>query len=193
MEIASNSFFTYLNNESDIRDIILRDGGRFKSLASFSEIVLRGKSELSFAERETIATFVSALNSCTFCYNSHLEVSKQFGVDENLIEQLLKDIDTSPISDKMKPVYHYVKKLTLSPSKMINSDADKVFEAGWSEQALTDAICVCSLFNLYNRLLDGHGIKGTQKSYDFGGKHLSKRGYKISWIPRLLYRFGWLN
>ncbi|MEL7342882.1 MAG: carboxymuconolactone decarboxylase family protein [Bacteroidota bacterium] len=188
-----DAYFSYLDADSDIKDIILKDNARFQSLSLFSEKVLRGKSEFSVAERETMSAFVSALNRCTYCHNTHLEVAKRFGVDGTLIESLLADVDTAPVSEQMKPVYRYIKKLTLSPSKMVQADAGSVFAVGWSEQALTDAVCVCALFNLYNRLLDGHGIKGSPQSYEGGANHLAKRGYKTGWIPAMLYRLGWLK
>jgi len=37
-------------------------------------------------------------------------------------------------------------------------DAQAVFAAGWDEQALYDAICVCALFNFMNRLVEGMGV-----------------------------------
>lgn len=157
-------FFSYLSSRSDVRDIILRDWKRFQPFSLFLENILRGTSELSIAEREIIAAFVSALNSCTLCDHSHLEIAISLGVDGQLIKQLMDDIDNSPIPEKIKPIYHYVEKLTVTPSQLVQADADKVFAAGWSEQALTDAICVCALFNCYNRLLDGHGIKGNIES-----------------------------
>ncbi|MEO1410735.1 MAG: peroxidase [Bacteroidota bacterium] len=191
--MANDAFFSHLHADSDIRDVILKYGKRFEPLSLFTDTLLRGQSDFSVLERETLAAYVSALNSCTYCYNMHHEVAKRFGIDGALIEALLEDIDSAPTSDKLKPVFHYVKKLTQSPSKMVKADAERVFAAGWSEMALTDAICICALFNLYNRLLDGHGIKGNAPIYDSGADHLTKRGYKMGFIPQFLYRMGWMK
>ncbi|MEE8332809.1 MAG: peroxidase, partial [Alphaproteobacteria bacterium] len=38
------------------------------------------------------------------------------------------------------------------------SDADAVFAAGWDEQSLHEAICVCARFSMMNRLTLGHGL-----------------------------------
>ena len=38
------------------------------------------------------------------------------------------------------------------------SDAAAVLEAGWSEDALMDAIWVIGLFNLMNRMVEGSGV-----------------------------------
>ncbi|WP_228517924.1 carboxymuconolactone decarboxylase family protein [Aliidiomarina indica] len=36
---------------------------------------------MSIGEREMIAAYVSALNDCQFCFNSHWVYSAAFGVD----------------------------------------------------------------------------------------------------------------
>ena len=51
----------------------------------------------------------------------------------------------------------YVGKLTSNPSKITPADAEAVLAAGWDERALHDAVAVCALFNMMNRLVDGLG------------------------------------
>jgi len=179
-------FFKHLDDNSDITDITFNDRKKLGPLDKASQQIMRGKSPFSDAEKEMMAAFVSGLNACRFCYGSHKAVAKQFGVETELIEKLVEDIDTSPVNEKLKPIFHYLKKLTLTPSKLVQSDMDKVRQAGWSEEALHDAILVGCLFNFYNRLLDGHGIKGNQYIYQFGGEHLYKNGYGVPWFIGLI-------
>jgi hypothetical protein len=99
---------------------------------------------------------------------------------------LINDIESADISKNLIPIMNYVKKLTLTPSKLIMKDAQAVFDASWDEQALYDVICICSLFNFYNRILDGHGIKGNDNLYQLGANHLSKNGYGVPWFIKLI-------
>ena len=122
------------------------------------EAVMRGPSAFTPGERELIAGFVSGVNACDYCHGSHTAVAVAFGFAEDLMPKLLEDVDTAPIDDRMKPVLQYVKKLTLTPSRMVQADADAVFAAGWDEGALHDAVAVCCYFNFMNRLVLGHGI-----------------------------------
>ena len=46
------------------------------------QALLRGKSPFSEAQREMIVSYVSALNSCTYCYKSHLYVADELGIGE---------------------------------------------------------------------------------------------------------------
>ena len=180
------AFFKHLDENADITDITFNDRRRLGPLDKASQRIMRGKSPFSFAEKEMMAAFVSGLNACEFCYGSHAAVAKQFGVSPELIEQLVEDINNAPVDEALQPVFHYLKKLTLTPSKLTQSDADAVFAAGWTEEALHEAILIGCLFNFYNRLLDGHGVKGNPYIHQFGGAHLHKNGYGVPWFIGLI-------
>ena len=128
------------------------------SLMEYTDGILRAAGELSIGERELIATFVSGLNACDFCFQSHLIYAKAFGLDGGVVESLLEDIDGAPVAEKLKPILHYVKKLNRLPSKITQADARAVFDAGWGEQALYEAVQVCALFNMMNRIIEGTGV-----------------------------------
>ena len=179
-------FFNDLDDYSDITDVTWNDRKRLGPMDQASQEIMRGKSNFSSAQKEVFAAFVSGLNACSFCYGSHAAVAQNFGIPAETIEALIADIDSAPVSEKEKPLFHYLKKLTESPSKLVQSDADRVFKAGWKEQDLKDLILVGCLFNFYNRLLDGHGIKGNKAIYQFGADHLHRKGYGVPWFIGLI-------
>lgn len=147
-------------------------------LSQLTEIVLRsGDCEFSSKERELIGAYVSGTNDCTFCYNTHKATAMEFGVDEGLLTEMLEDLDASPVDEKLKPVLQFVRKLTETPSRMLQSDADAIFNAGWSEDSFHYAVMICGLFNLYNRLMDGYGVKNTAEFRDSRGRALAEKGY----------------
>ncbi len=41
---------------------------------------------------------------------------------------------------------------------LTEADAQAVYDAGWSEAALYDAIQTCALYNLMNRIVEGTGV-----------------------------------
>lgn len=144
----------------------------------YHEILLRGPSPFSVAERELIAGYVSGLNACNYCYGVHAATAEIFGIEEGLMERLLDDVDAAPVDDRMKPVLRYVGKLTETPSRMTDSDAQAVFDAGWDETALYHAVSVCALFNFMNRLVEGLGISAGQGYFDGAAVRLRDQGYK---------------
>lgn len=184
-------FLSHLGQKAHMLDVILRNRSRYKHMDAFTQNVLRGPSAFSVKERETMASFVSALNACQYCTGIHVEVAKNFGMEASLIEALLEDIDGAPVEEKMKPVFKYVKKLTQTPSKVIQADADAIVQAGWPESGVEDTVVITALFNYYNRLMDGLGMKGYQEIFTEGAGFLSKRGYVIPGpVAWYLKRFG---
>jgi uncharacterized peroxidase-related enzyme len=114
-------------------------------LIDYHAVVLRGPSALSVGERELIAAYVSGLNACHYCEGVHGAVTEAFGVEEGVLAALLADVGTAPVRDELKPLFTYVRKLTLTPSRMAAADAGAVFAAGWEEKTLFDAVSVCAL------------------------------------------------
>ena len=154
-----NQLFSSLPDNPSLRDVLIVFPKASNELLAFIEQVMRTEGPLSIGERELLATYVSSLNSCGFCFGAHLAFCNAFGIENDKITSLLEDIENASIEEKLKPLFRYVKKLTLEPSKIERKDADDVFAAGWSEIALFDAVQVCSLFNMMNRLVDGTGVK----------------------------------
>src|SRR3712207_6955064 len=53
--------------------------------------------------------------------------------------------------------------------------------AGWSEEALYDAITVCALFNFYNKWIDATGVRDMPAAaYEASGRRLATRGDRKS-------------
>ena len=184
-------FLSHLDDQSDITDIILKNTRRYRGLNDFTQILLRGPSELSIQERELLAAYVSSINACSFCAGVHTAVAVNFGMKEELIDLLVKDIESAPIADKLKYILKFAKKLTQNSSRIVQEDVDQIVQAGWSEDTVEDVIGITGLFNFYNRLLDGHGIKGTNLIYKEGAKHLSKRGYRFPAIVAFFFKLFW--
>jgi hypothetical protein len=116
---------------------------------------------------------VSSLNSCQYCYGGHRAAAELFGIAPETIDGLIHDLTRAPIDGKLRPIIAFAKKLTLTPMRMTQADADVVFAVGWDEAALHSAIAVCCVFNFMNRLVDGHGIEADPASFtERGRKHV---------------------
>lgn len=170
-------FFSGFNADSGVRDILAHNPAAGRALIEYHEIVLRGPSPLTPGERELIAAYVSGLNECRYCHGVHTATAAAFGLSADLLQALLDDVATAPVDPTLKPILAYAKKLTLTPARMQQADADAVYAAGWPERALHDAVSVCCLFNFMNRLLDGHGVTGHADLHRRRGEALKKDGY----------------
>ncbi len=91
---------------------------------------------------------------------------------------MLRDYHSAPISDEEKTLFQLVEKLNATPNSVCRPDLDEARRAGWSEEALYDAITVCALFNFYNRWIDGAGVQDMPPhGYEASGRRMAADGY----------------
>jgi uncharacterized peroxidase-related enzyme len=146
-------------------------------LIRFIEVLLRGPSPFTKGERELIAAYVSGLNQCQYCTGVHTATAELLGAPKKTIESLIDDIGSAPVSEKMKPVLQYARRLTRQPNSITQADVDAIFATGWDETALYHTVMVTALFNLMNRLVEGLGIELDPNYVRPMSEQLAKDGY----------------
>ena len=101
--------------------------------------------------------------------------------DRPLVDAVLQDYRTAPIGDREKALFAFIDKVNRDSSRLRKEDIEEVKAAGWSEEALYDAITVCALFNFYNKWTDATGVGDmTDAAYAASGERLATLGY----VPR---------
>ena len=63
----------------------------FKSLLEFHEILFRGPSPLSEAQRKSLAAYVSGLNDCRYCRGVHVRTAEKLGVGEGILDKAIDE------------------------------------------------------------------------------------------------------
>ena len=164
--------------EESVSAVMRRYPAQAIPLVELTDVVMRsGDCAFTDEQREIIGAYTSGTNDCTYCYNTHRATAEAFGVDEGLLESMLSDLDASAVDDTLKPVLRFVKKLTETPSRMVQADVDAIFDAGWDEDCYHFAVMICALFNMMNRIMDGYGVKNTAEGRATRGRMLADAGY----------------
>ncbi|HYQ70247.1 carboxymuconolactone decarboxylase family protein [Actinophytocola sp.] len=171
------SYLSSLPDDAKLMDVFRLYPETSRPLLDFHEILMRGPSPFSAAERELIAAYVSGVNACDYCHGVHTVTAEVCGIIQGAVPAALDDLDAAPVGDKMRPVLRYAAKLTRGPASVTRADAEEVLAAGWDERALHYAVMVCALFNFMNRMVEGHGIKAGPDYFAESGERLSKVGY----------------
>jgi uncharacterized peroxidase-related enzyme len=141
--------------------------------SKMSEALMNGPSSLSQAERELILAYAAGVSGCEFVYVAHAEVAYARGIENGLIDRLVKDPNSMAAEPRLRPLLAFVRKLILRQSAMSQADADVVFAGGWDEQALHDAIAICARASFMQRLVEGYGF--TPLSREQAAKHAQRR------------------
>ncbi len=94
------------------------------------------------------------------------------------MQAVLEDYTTAPISDKDKALWAFIEKVNRASNQTTPEDIERMKAAGWSEEAIYDAITVCALFNFYNTWIDATGVHDMPAAaYDASGVRLATKGY----------------
>jgi len=93
---------------------------------------------------------------------------------------VLADWRTAPVDPKVRATLGFLEKLTLAPAELRPADVEPLRRAGVSDAAIEDAIHVCVLFNVYDRLADSltFHLPGPD-GYAASGRSLMERGYVL--------------
>ena len=91
---------------------------------------------------------------------------------------MLEDFRSAPIPEREKALFAFIEKVNGQSIATTQRDIDAVKEAGWSEEAIYDAIAVCALFNFYNTWIDATGVHDMPAAaYEASGARLASSGY----------------
>jgi len=98
--------------------------------------------------------------------------------NRGLVQAVLEDYRTSALSDSEKALFAFLRQVNHRSYEIRPQDVEQVKHAGWSDEALYDAITVCALFNFYNRWCDAAGVHDLPvEEYEKSGKRLAQHGY----------------
>ena len=149
---------------------------------------------ISRAEREMLATAVSAANDCFFCMDSHgafatalLEAS---GSAE--LTSLIDDIKTGSsegFDDKMQALLHIARTVRREPRDLTHGDVAAARDAGAADADVQLAVLIAAAFSMYNRMVEGFRAKTAPSAdaYRDRAEEIAAHGYShqpVASVPR---------
>ncbi|MEY4902636.1 MAG: hypothetical protein RLZZ292_451 [Bacteroidota bacterium] len=148
-------------------------------LRELTQILLRGASTLSEAEREMIATMVSYRNECVFCCTSHTAAADAYLGENDTLDAIKNNLQTAPLSDKMKALLTIAGQVQENGKNVTTEAIEKAKSLGASDMELHDTVMIAALFSFYNRYVDGLGTFAPSNPtyYKEMGERLRDNGY----------------
>src|SRR5690625_4419905 len=132
MSTISNTAHIELNNSlPGIVGLFKYSPETAKPMSELAEVLLRGPSTLTTAEREMIASWVSYQNECHFCHTSHgAAVAHNLHGDISIIDNIKKTFTTTNISHKPPAMLQIAKKVQTLCNKITPADIDNARKEG---------------------------------------------------------------
>ncbi len=129
-----------------------------RPLNELANVLLVEPNSLSRGDRELIAAYVSSLNECTFCCESHSAfAAAQLPGGTELVAKVRSDAASAPISDRMKALLPIAAAVQQSGRQVTAALVDKAKAAGATDVEIHDTVLIAAAFCMFNRYVDGLG------------------------------------
>jgi uncharacterized peroxidase-related enzyme len=143
------------------------------------------------AEREMLATAVSAGNDCFFCMDSHgahaRALLEQTGATEQapLIETV-KLGSSDGFGPKMQALLHIARTVRREPRDLTSADVEAAQQAGATDADVQLAVLIASAFSMYNRMVEGFRARTapTPEAYRERATEIATGGYSGAAVTR---------
>lgn len=139
-----------------IRSLVLFRPETGRPLYELAQILLRGPSSLSEAERELIAAWVSHRNCCDFCARSHAAAARcLYGNDGGIVDAVLVDMQNAGISELLKGLLAIADRVRVSGKNALPEDIQRARDLGADDRMIHDTVLIAAAFSMFNRYVDG--------------------------------------
>jgi uncharacterized peroxidase-related enzyme len=130
-----------------------------KQMIELASSLLFVESLLTQATKEMIATYVSSLNACAYCLDSHANSLYQSGASDELLLAIFQgNLKSSSISPKERVLLAFAAKVTEESYKVSATDIQSLQDVGWHQQQIAEAVHIASLFACFNRVANAFGL-----------------------------------
>jgi uncharacterized peroxidase-related enzyme len=149
---------------------------------------------LTRAERELIATAVSAGNDCFYCMDSHGAFAGELlhrantGGIEALVDGI-KSGGSEGAGAKVAALLHLARAVQRAPREVTRQDVVRALEAGATDADTQLTVLIASAFCMYNRMVDGLRARtpASPEAYRARAAEIAEHGYgdaRVQALPR---------
>jgi uncharacterized peroxidase-related enzyme len=145
-----------------------------------ANLLLRTSDSLSMADRELIGTYVSYLNDCFYCQQSHGAIAVCYLEGHtSLVEQVKTDYTNADISDKLKALLSIAGSVQKGGKFVTQEQIDAAKELGATDKDIHDTVLIAAAFCMFNRYVDGlaSNTPTDLSSYPLRAQQIAERGY----------------
>lgn len=180
-----NKPYIKLNPEyPGIVSLFMYDREVAKHLTALGQTIMRrGDRGLNYGERELIASFVSRINDCKFCCESHSACTKEY-LGEELVDEVIKNANVEILRMKMRALLVVAAWVQALDREQIALAIEKAKAVGATDEEIHDTVLIASFFSMCNRYVDGLGTTYKRGEPEEGGRSLATYGYTMGF-----YRF----
>lgn len=130
-----------------------------EQMIALASSLLFTEAHLPRSVKEMIATYVSALNECPYCLDSHASFLRTQGGSDELLSALSNgNLEAPSIGAKERQLLSFARKVTNESYKVTPDDIQQLTNVGWNQLQIAEATHITALFAFFNRVVNTFGL-----------------------------------
>jgi 4-carboxymuconolactone decarboxylase len=140
----------------------------FRAFMQYHDLLMKGPSGLSRAEREAIVVAVSAENDCLYCVVAHGAALRILGKDEVVADQIAVNWRTADLSPRLRAILTFASRVNEPRFAAEEREIAELRAAGLSEHDVWDVAAIASFFGFSNRMAGALDMRPNREFFTMG-------------------------
>ncbi len=140
----------------------------FRAFMQYHDVLMKGPSGLSRAEREAIVVAVSAENLCLYCVTAHGAALRLLGKDAIVADQIATNWRTADLSPRLRAILTFASRVNERGFAADDHAIAALRAAGLSETDVWDVAAVAAFFGFSNRMAGAMDLRPNQEFFSLG-------------------------
>ncbi|MBV9103962.1 MAG: peroxidase-related enzyme [Candidatus Eremiobacteraeota bacterium] len=140
----------------------------FRAFMHYHDLIMKGPSGLSRAEREAIVVAVSAENDCLYCVTAHGAALRILGKDAIVADQIATNWRTADLSDRLHAILTFASRVNERGFAATDKELAELKAVGLSDDDAWDIATVAGFFGFSNRMAGFMDMRPNPQFYEMG-------------------------
>ena len=140
----------------------------FRAFMQYHDVLMRGPSGLSRAEREAIVVAVSSENRCLYCTIAHGAALRILGKDPILADQIAANWRTADLSPRLRTILTFASRVNEPGFAASEEELAELRAAGLSGDDIWDVAAIAAFFGFSNRMAGLMDMRPNPEFYTLG-------------------------
>ncbi len=140
----------------------------FRAFMQYHDVLMRGPSGLSRAEREAIVVAVSSENRCLYCTIAHGAALRVVGQDAFAADQNAADWRSAEISTRLRAILAFATRVNEPGYAPSDDDFAALRAQGLGDNDIWDVAAIAAFFGMSNRMAGLMDMRPNAEFYAMG-------------------------
>lgn len=130
-----------------------------RQMVDISASLLFNDGQLPRRQKELIATWISQLNACPYCADSHGFFLVAHGATKETAQNLVSgNLESAGLSEPEVHLLRYLEQVNNASYKTTRSDVLALIASGWREEQIAEAVHVAAMLAFCNTVANAFGL-----------------------------------